>query len=136
MRKWFVIPVFSFIVFLASCGEKGISAERMKEGGKVYQTYCEGCHMNNGGGVPDMNAPLKGSSFVAGEKEKLIEIVLKGSAAFANDPNRPYKNLMASMANLSDQQLADVLTYIRNSFGNKAPAVESGEVAVVRGKIK
>jgi mono/diheme cytochrome c family protein len=118
---------------MTSCGDS-ISSARMESGRKVYQKSCEGCHMDNGGGVPNMNAPLIGSVYVSGDKEKLISIVLKGSAAFADDSDRPYKNLMGPMSNLTDTEIADVLTYLRNNFNNKGPAISAAEVQSVRGK--
>ena len=123
------------IVFFAGC-EGGISKEKMASGKKVYQARCQSCHMNEGGGVPGMNAPLRGSQYVAGDKEKLISIVLQGSSAFGNDPSRHYQNTMPSQAVLTDEQIADVLTYVRNSFGNKGTAVAPDDVKTVREKKK
>lgn len=134
MRIQVVMMLLAASFIMARCGEEGISSEKMVAGKKVYDTYCLGCHMTDGTGVPDMNAPLAGSAYVAGDKEKLITIVLQGSAAFANDPERPYKNLMGSMSNLSNQEIADVLTYVRNSFGNKAPVIAVEDVQSVREK--
>jgi mono/diheme cytochrome c family protein len=134
MRKWnAIIPVVAMAVFITAC-QGGISKAKLESGQKVYTTYCAGCHMENGSGVPSMNAPLAGSAYVAGDKEKLIRIVLKGSAAFAGDPERTYKNPMASMAHLSDNEIADVLTYIRNNFSNTGSAVTPDEVKTVRKK--
>lgn len=121
------------IIFFTGC-KSGISEARMENGKKVYQTYCQSCHMENGAGVPRMNGPLIGSKYVAGGKEKLISIVLHGSAALANDPERKYQNTMPSMSNLTDQEIADVLTYIRNSFNNKGLEITPEEVKPVREK--
>jgi mono/diheme cytochrome c family protein len=120
-------------IFFSSCGG-GISEEKMASGKKVYQTYCQACHMDEGGGVPRMNAALKGSPYVAGDKEKLISIVLHGSQAFGNDPSRHYQNTMPPQATLTDEQIADVLTYVRNSFSNKGSAIEPADVKTVREK--
>jgi mono/diheme cytochrome c family protein len=120
-------------IFFVGC-EGGISEEKMASGKKVYKAYCQACHMDEGGGVPRMNAPLRGSQYVAGNKEKLIYIVLHGSEAFANDPKRHYQNTMPPQATLTDNQIADVLTYVRNSFENKGSAIEAGDVKLVREK--
>ena len=88
--------------------------------------------MESGGGVPNMNASLIGSKYIAGDKDKLISIVLHGSAEFANDKERRYQNLMPPLPNLSDKEMADVLTYTRNSFTNKASAVGPEDVKQVR----
>jgi mono/diheme cytochrome c family protein len=121
------------IIFFIGCGG-GISEAKMESGKKVYQKYCQSCHMDDGAGVPDINAPLVGSKNVAGDKEKLISIALHGSAAFANDPGRKYQNKMPSFANLTDQEIADALTYIRNSFNNKGSAITAEDVKQVRDK--
>ena len=131
-RSGIVILVIG-IVFLTGCNG-GISEVKMESGRKVYQVYCQSCHMEDGGGVPGMNAPLAGSKYIGGDKEKLASIVLHGSAAFANDTERKYQNKMPALANLTDKEIADVLTYIRNSFTNKASAVEPEEVKRVREK--
>ena len=81
-----------------------------------------------------MNASLIGSKIIAGDKEQLIRIVLHGSGAFANDAARKYQNKMPSLANLTDQEIADVLTYIRNSFSNNGPAITAPDVKQVREK--
>ena len=133
MQKTGIIILLTGIIFFTGCGG-GISEARMESGKKVYLTYCQSCHMEDGAGVPRMNAPLKGSNYVAGDKEKLISIVLQGSKAFVNDPERKYQNKMPSLANLADQDIADVLTYIRNNFNNKGSAVVPDEVKLLREK--
>lgn len=133
MRKS-ILTLTIIILFIAyGCGQD----DKVNEKGKaVYATYCQGCHMDDGKGVPGMNAPLAGSAYVAGDIEKLVHIVLEGSAAFGTDPSRPYKNLMGPIPGLTDEEIANVLSYVRNSFGNKAPAVTTGEVHAVREKMK
>ena len=133
MEKTCVVILLIGIIFFTGCGN-GISEARMESGKKVYTTYCQSCHMNDGAGVPRMNAPLRESKYVAGDKEKLVSIVLHGSAALANDPDRKYQNKMPSQAKLTDQEIADVLTYIRNSFNNKGSAIAPEEVKQAREK--
>ncbi|MEP6594754.1 MAG: cytochrome c [Ginsengibacter sp.] len=133
MQKIGIVTLLMGIIFLTGCGG-GIPEARMESGKKVYVTYCQSCHMDDGAGVPDMNAPLRGSKYVAGDKDKLVSIVLHGSKAFVNDPGRTYQNKMPSLANLADQQIADVLTYIRNSFNNKGSAIVPEEIKSVREK--
>ncbi|MEO5564630.1 MAG: cytochrome c [Chitinophagaceae bacterium] len=129
-----ILSVIAVIVFAAGCGEGGISPARLESGKKVYAQFCQSCHMENGSGASGMNPALVGSRYAAGDSKKLIEIVLKGSPAFEGDPSREYKNVMPSMAQLDDGQIADVLTYVRNSFGNKASAVAPEDVKGMREK--
>jgi mono/diheme cytochrome c family protein len=134
MKTTGAVIAFIGIIFFTGCGGGGIPEARMESGKKVYLQYCQSCHMEDGGGVPGMNAPLIKSKYAAGEKDTLINIVLHGSAAFANNPERTYQNKMPSLASLTDQQIADVLTYIRNSFTNKGSAIAPEDVKPVREK--
>ncbi len=100
-------------------------------GAAVYTQSCATCHMADGGGVQALNAPLIKTTFVLGSKSRLINIVLKGMKGIEVNGEQ-YSNVMPSHSFLKDQQIADVLTYVRNSFGNKASAVTRAEVATVR----
>lgn len=115
--------------------EPGIQ-KSLAAGKKVYTKYCISCHQADGGGVPNMSPPLIQTSFVLGDKEKLINIVLNGLKNVTIE-DETYNNPMPPLGSvLKDQQIADVLTYVRNSFGNKASAVAAAEVKVVRSKKK
>ena len=103
-----------------------------KRGKKVYETYCLPCHMEDGGGVPRMNPPLAKTSYVLGDKKALINIVLKGMDQPIEIDGETYTNVMAPHDYLKDQEIADVLTYVRNSFGNKASLVTVAEVKATR----
>jgi mono/diheme cytochrome c family protein len=110
--------------------------EVMNRGKLVYLQQCLACHQANGGGVPMLNAPLdKATAVVGKDKAKLIRIVLKGMKGVEID-DEPYNNAMAPHPELTDQQISDVLTYVRNSWSNKASAVTPAEVKAVRAKIK
>lgn len=100
----------------------------------VYKTYCLTCHQADGGGVPRMNPPLIRTEFVGGDKERLIGIVLKGLNQPIEIDGEEFSNVMASHAFLTDLQVADVLTYVRNSFGNKYATITPAEVKSVRAK--
>ncbi len=97
----------------------------------VYGTYCISCHQADGGGVPSLNAPLIHTSQVLGSKTQLINIILKGMQG-VDIGGESYSNVMPPASHLSNEQIADVLTYIRNSFGNKASAVTLADVKAVR----
>jgi mono/diheme cytochrome c family protein len=107
--------------------------ESIVRGEAVYKQSCIACHMPDGGGAPPMNPPLIATSFIKGDKGTLAGIVLKG---MSNEPvdGQKYHNVMPAMDMLSDQQIADVLTYVRNSFGNKENAVTMDDVKLVREK--
>ncbi len=111
-------------------------AESLKAGKKVYDAYCLPCHMANGLGAPGMNPPLTGTDYVLGDKERLIKVVLLGLNEPIEINGEIYQNAMASHAFLSDQQVADVLTFVRQSFGNSASEITASEVQTVRSKTK
>jgi len=75
---------------------------------------------------------LSGSKIVLGPSNKLIRVMLKGSAELRNYPGHNNKNEMPSQADLKDRRIANLLTYIRNNFGNKAAAITADEVKAVR----
>ncbi|HVZ98537.1 MAG TPA: cytochrome c [Chitinophagaceae bacterium] len=106
----------------------------MIKGKKVYEKNCLTCHQANGGGVPRMNPPLINAGFVKGDKKKLIQWVLKGSVEKVPIDGQYYSNNMPPQASLKDEDIADVLTYIRNSFQNKGSAVTANEVKAERAK--
>jgi mono/diheme cytochrome c family protein len=70
-----------------------------------------------------------------GPGNKLIRVLLKGSAELKGYPGHNNKNEMPSQAELKDRRIANLLTYIRNNFGNKAPAITSDEVKLERTKL-
>ncbi len=101
-------------------------------GEDVYASVCLACHMADGGGVQNMNPPLIKTSYVLGNKGALIQIVLHGFNEDVEIDGKTYSNIMSPHDNLTDRQIADVLTYVRRSFGNKASAVKRAEVSKIR----
>jgi cytochrome c oxidase subunit II len=90
---------------------KVFTAEELKaEGEKVYAANCVACHQANGKGLPGTFPPLEGSKLAHGPKADHINIVMNGKTGTA----------MAAFKHLSDVQIASVVTYERNSWGNKA----------------
>jgi mono/diheme cytochrome c family protein len=112
------------------------SSSSKARGKEVYTKYCLTCHQADGGGVPRMNPPLAQTEYVNGNKQRLIGIVLNGMNIPLEINGDSYENPMASHAFLKDQQIADVLTYVRSSFGNKSTAITAEEVKAVRAKNK
>ena len=113
------------------------SIQKSKAAGeKVYKKFCISCHQADGGGVPHLTPPIINTSYVLGDKQGLINILLNGLKNVDID-EESYSNPMPPLGSiLKDQQIADVLTYVRNSFGNKASAVTIAEVKEARSKVK
>ena len=102
----------------------------------VYTQNCATCHQIDGHGVPHMNPPLIQTTYVLGDKAKLIQIVLNGFSEDVEINDNSYSNTMPAHDFLKDQQIADVLTYIRNNFTNKASAVTVAMVKSIRASNK
>jgi len=141
-------PVFTFLIFCLVFTPAFLKAQgnhcavkkspfriSMDSGKVVYAKQCLACHQADGLGVPNMNPPLNGKD-VLGDKSKLIEIVIKGLIAHQEIDGQAYQNVMPAHPEMKDSQIADVLTYIRNSFGNKASSVKLSEVKSTRSKLK
>ncbi|WP_345954412.1 cytochrome c [Mucilaginibacter sp. PAMB04168] len=107
----------------------------IQRGQVVYAQNCLSCHQADGGGVQNMNAPLVKTAYVLGNNQRLISVLLKGMQGVEIE-GETYTNVMPQFTHLSNKQIADVLTYVRNSFGNKANAIKEAEVAEARKKVK
>jgi mono/diheme cytochrome c family protein len=104
----------------------------MSRGKQVYVQVCLACHMATAAGVEGMNPPLIKTKFVLGDKPALVKIVLNGMKGDIDIDGDTYHGVMAPHSELTDQQIADVLTYVRNSFGNKASVVTPTQVKTIR----
>lgn len=113
----------------------GLSSQ-VAAGKKVYLLRCLACHQADGGGILNMNPPLTGTTYVLGDKTRLIKIILNGFNERVEIDGDIYSNPMPGLSMLNDQEIADVLTYVRNSFGNKASAVHASDVKKVRATVK
>ena len=105
------------------------------KGKKTYDRLCSGCHQPDAKGIASFSPALAGSKIVLGPGNKLIRVMLKGSAELNNYPGHTNKNEMPAQAGLKDRRIANLLTYIRSNFGNKAPAITADEVKLVRAKL-
>jgi mono/diheme cytochrome c family protein len=112
------------------------------DGSEIYsrEGHCITCHQGNGKGLPDSGfPPLSGTKWVTGNQDRLIKLTLKGLMGPievlgkkypGQVPMTPFEHM------LNDEEIASVLTYIRNSFGNKSPAIEPTSVAIIRKELK
>ena len=135
-RKLGVAAFAVVLIFIVGWKQNPVPKSTMDRGKKVYDLYCLSCHMDNAMGVPRLNPPLVKSPLVMKTKTKPIRIVLRGSDELESEQERDYKNTMMPLSNLTDQQISDVLTFIRNSFGNKGSVITVGDVKYVRARTK
>lgn len=136
MKKTIVAVLTGSVLFCSFQAKQqagGLKAS-IERGKTVYTTTCLACHQADGLGVQRMNPPLVKTKWVLGDKKALAKIVLNGlqGGEIEIDGDNFHNPMPAQSGLLTDLQIADVLTYVRNSFGNKASAVTPAEVAVVR----
>ena len=104
-------------------------AQNVANGKKIYETKCLVCHQADGGGVPNMNAPLDGASNVVGNDiARLVKIIKNGFNERVELDGLYYSNSMTPNPDLTPAQISDVLTYIRTSWSNKATKVTTVQV--------
>ncbi|WP_205512663.1 c-type cytochrome [Longitalea arenae] len=130
----FIATAFAFQQKQQPAGLKAAIAR----GKTVYENACLACHQPDGSGVPNMNPPLIKTKWVLGDKKALTKIVLKGlqGGEIEIDGDKYHNPMPPQESVLNDQEIADVLTYVRNSFGNKASMVTAAEVKALRAKLK
>src|SRR5450432_2502882 len=136
MKKIWLVPVAILFIgefLIVACNSQAPSAATMKRGELIYTQTCLPCHQADGSGVSGLNPPLKNSPYVTGEQTKLIGIVVNGLNDGVQINGDAYTNPMPPFGNtLNDNEIADVLTYIRNSFANKATAITADQVKAER----
>ncbi|MCH2378834.1 MAG: GDSL-type esterase/lipase family protein, partial [Pedosphaera sp.] len=135
-----VKPVMTPVAELRNRGFKKTDVDLYKLGAKVFvrEGHCATCHQLNGKGLPKLYPPLTESEWAGGNEERLIKITLKGlwgeltvkgftynSPTSTTPPMTPFHSL------LSDKEVAAVLTYVRNTFGNNARPVQPSTVTRV-----
>jgi mono/diheme cytochrome c family protein len=106
-------------------------AERIQLGRRLFTSICAACHQPTGLGRPNMFPPLAGSDFLNADKHRAINIVVFGRQGEVVVNGLKYHNGMPSFP-LRDQDIANVLTYVYNSFGNSGLEVTPEEVAAER----
>lgn len=99
-----------------------------QDGAALYDQHCATCHQANGGGVPFINPPLKGSAIVAGDAESLALWVLLGNDAADANYESDYTGLMPGFKQLSDAEIAAILTQVRTEFSEDKTPVEIEDV--------
>ena len=104
----------------------------MERGKRTYLQNCSMCHQAEGQGMQGVFPPLVESEWVNGDTKKLISVVLNGLQGEVTVKGVKYNGVMPPQSHLTDEQLADVITYIRNSWNNKGAAVSADEIKAGR----
>lgn len=105
-------------------------------GADTFQKICAACHQANGLGVPNAFPPLAASPWLLRDRETPIRIVLLGISGSIVVEGTTYNGMMPTFKDqLSDREIALVLTHVRSSFGNQAPPITEQDVATVRASL-
>lgn len=114
-------------------GHAQSKGERIQFGQRVFSTLCIACHQPTGLGIPERFPPLARSDFLNADKERAIKTVLNGRQGEIVVNGRKFNNIMPRFP-LTDDDIANALTYVYNSFGNSGKDVTVDEVKILRGQ--
>jgi nitrite reductase (NO-forming) len=138
VRRWFGAPATSpppAAPIAAAAPPASEEQTPFPEGRNTYRMICAACHQSTGLGVPHVFPPLAGSDFLKADKARAIGIVLNGLSGSITVNGETYRSQMPPQRQLSDRQIADVLSYVRSAFGNQLDAVSALEVANARAQL-
>jgi mono/diheme cytochrome c family protein len=111
-------------------------AGAMRRGAEIYSDACTSCHLEDGVGQPRLFPPLGEDSVLQQANPAGLEHLILAGVRVGTSPSRPSPLTMPSFAwKLTDEEIADVSTFIRNSWGNHAPPVSASEVGKVRKRL-
>lgn len=106
-------------------------ADRIEAGRQLFGTICAACHQPNGYGIPSRFPPLAWSDYLNADKHRATQAVVKGLQGEVIVNGQKFNNSMPKVP-LSDQDIANVLTFVYSSFGNSGKEVTTQEVTAVR----
>jgi glucose/arabinose dehydrogenase/mono/diheme cytochrome c family protein len=108
----------------------------VEAGAKVYDKYCVVCHQRDGKGDGTRFPSLVSTSWVSGNRTRLISLLLNGLEGEIDVEGKKFNGVMPAHAFLTDEQIAQLATFLRQNFGNHGNAVEASDVAAVRARPK
>jgi mono/diheme cytochrome c family protein len=123
MHKVLVLSIIAagMLVITSSFFQKYDLKKSVERGKEVYTLYCITCHMADGNGTADVYPPVAKTAYLKNPAKTLINIILLGQNGNITVNGKKYDGQMPAQNFLTDEQVADVLNYTRNSFGNKIP---------------
>jgi len=111
----------------------GLTKEiQMAKGQQVFMQTCFVCHQPSGLGLPGQIPPLAKSDFLMADKERSIRAVLQGLSGEISVNGKPFNAQMIPLNTLTDEEVANVITYVRNSWGNSGDAATIADVRRIR----
>ncbi len=131
------LPEGGGIQTITDSGTKPVKAKDKKErilfGQRVFEQNCQACHQESGQGIAGAFPPLAGSDFLLSKPERAINILLKGLSEKITVNGTDYNGVMPAVS-LDDEQIANVLTYVLNSWNNNGGEITPEQVASERNK--
>ena len=122
------------LCFLAAAAVAAPDADTMKRGQAVYSRTCIACHQPTGMGIPPVFPPLAGSEWIAKSSSIAVRNITNGMQGPVTVKGMTYNSMMPPVAGLTDKDIADVVTYVNNSFGNTGATVTEAEVTAIKKK--
>ncbi|MCH8073141.1 MAG: nitrite reductase, copper-containing [Proteobacteria bacterium] len=119
-------------VTLADITGTATKEQRIRAGRVLYNGTCSVCHQQNGEGLEGVFPPLANSDYLMADTRRAIEIVLNGLVGPVTINGSSFNSVMPPMSQLNDDEIANILTFTLNNWGNEGDEVRSGEVAEVR----
>jgi nitrite reductase (NO-forming) len=110
--------------------------QQIAAGQVSFRGTCSVCHQENGAGLPNVFPPLAKSDFLMADHSRAIEVVLNGLSGAVKVNGATYDSVMPPMSQLTDDEIANILTYVTNSWGNSGPVFTKEEVAAMRAGTK
>ncbi len=122
------------LCFLAAAAVAAPDAASLERGKAVYSRTCIACHQPTGMGLPPVFPPLAGSEWIAKDASIAVRNITNGMQGPVTVKGMTYNSMMPPVAGLSDKDIADVVTYVNNSFGNTGATVTEAEVTAIKKK--
>ena len=119
MKYTFYIYCISVFGFLSYMNQEKPLKQSIKDGSEIYQDFCLQCHLDNGKGVANVFPPLAQSDYLKNNLEASIRGVKYGLRGEITVNGKIYNGVMVNQG-LDEEEVADVMNYILNSWGNKA----------------
>ena len=110
--------------------------QQVKSGEVLFKGTCSACHQDTGAGIPNVFPPLAKSDFLLADRKRAIGIVLNGLTGPVNVNGAHFNSVMPPMSQLNDDEIANILTFALNSWGNNGGQVSAKEVTEMRATTK
>jgi mono/diheme cytochrome c family protein len=122
------------LLMLASCAlvTANVFADEPATGQALYKKHCLACHQADGGGVPNMQPAIVGGTWVKGDARAMALFVMTGGFDSAARKDSANGNVMPPFRQLADEDLAAILTYVRQKFGDGSSPVSAADIAAAR----